>query len=136
GSYRQDAPGLRWSGRNGLRTNAGRFSSCLQLSVDETVDAVNATRSAERDQFDLLCISRFEPDGRSCGDIQPHSVSRTAIEVQSSVHFKEMAMRTDLNRPVAPVRHDDASCRPAEVGLNRFFPEKVFSWNHFLRRMG
>src|SRR5436853_299373 len=87
----------------GIPCRADRFSlyffNRIQLSVHEAVNTVDSARSAQRNQLDLLRIAGLEPDRSAGRNIQPHAVSRISIEIQSTIHFKEMAVRTNLNGP-------------------------------------
>src|SRR5438132_1527030 len=110
-----------------------RVRSChFQLSVHQAVDAEDCPRSAQRNQLDLLRVSRLEPDGSTGRNIQPHTVGGVSIEIQTTVHFKEMAVRTNLNRPITAIRYRNAGCGAPAVGLYRFVSEEVFARNHLL----
>src|SRR5437660_132505 len=113
-----------------------RVRSChFQLSVHQAVDAEDCPRSAQRNQLDLLRVSRLEPDGSTGRNIQPHTVGGVSIEIQTTVHFKEMAVRTNLNRPITAIRYRNAGCGAPAVGLYRFVSEEVFARNHLLSQI-
>src|SRR5205809_7146995 len=114
---------------------AAPYRACVrsrsrQLSVHKTVDAVDRARSPQRNEIDFLRISRFEPYCSAGWNVQPHTIGRAPIEIQSAVHLEEMAMRTHLNGPIAAIRHSDARRGSAVVSLQRFAPEEVFARDH------
>ena len=46
---------------------------------------------------------------------QSHAVRERPVELQLAVHFEEVVMTSDLNRPVAHAAHGDDASPPAEV---------------------
>ena len=96
----------------------------VERPLDEPVEPDDLARAAERDELDLARVARLEADGRAGGDVQPHAVRRRAIEGQPAVHLEEMAVRSDLHRPIAAVGDLDAPRRTPGVDLDRLGREE------------
>src|SRR5207247_11095601 len=97
---------------------AAPYRACVrsrsrQLSVHKPVDAVDRARSPQRNEIDFLRISRFEPYCSAGWHVQPHTIGRAPVEIQSPVPLEGLAMRTHLNGPIAPLRASDAPRGPA-----------------------
>ena len=107
-------------------------SRSFQLSVHETIDAKNGARSTQCNQLDLFRISRFEPHRGAGRDVQPRTVSGISIEIQSTIHLEEMAVRSNLDGAIPAICYGDAGCGAPPVGFDRFVPEEVFSRDHFI----
>src|ERR1700726_82568 len=79
-----------------LRRRAGR-------AVRQTIEAVNRRGPADLDQPNRLRISRLEAHRSPGRNVQPHPVSRRAIELEGAIHLEKMKMRTNLDGPVASI---------------------------------
>src|SRR5438093_12366356 len=101
---------------------AASYRACVrsrsrQLSVHKTVDAVDGARSPQRNEIDFLRISRFEPYCSAGWNVQPRTIGWAPMEIQSTVHLEEMAVRTNLNVSVSAIRHSESGCGVAFVSF-------------------
>ena len=73
----------------------------------------------ERDEFDVECDSRLEPDGGAGGHVQAMAAGRVAVEDERRVGLSEVIVRTDLDRPVATVLDAQPQHRSTGIDLDR-----------------
>ena len=102
----------------------------IELALYEAVQPADVARTANRHDLDLAGVSGLEPHRGAGGNVQPHAVRRRAVERQPPVHFEEVKVRSDLNRPIAAVAHDEPSRRAAGVELDWLGSQQVFAGNH------
>src|SRR5207244_12811959 len=95
-------------------------SRSFQPSVHETIDAKNGARSAQRNQLDLFRIPRFETHRGAGGNVKPHTVRGTSIEIQSTIHLKEMAVRSNLDGTIPAICYGNAGGGAPPVGFDGF----------------
>src|SRR5262245_23304638 len=115
------------------RSSSASLTGRPQTSINKTVDPVDCARSAQCNQLNLLRVSRLETHCGACRNVQPHTVGRLPVEIESTVHLKKMAVRTNLNGPIASIRHSNTGHSAAGIGVQRLALEKVFSRNHLYR---
>ena len=108
---------------------AARCRACIrsrsfELSVHKAVNAVDGARSAQCHQLDLLRISGLEANCSTGGNIQPHTVGGISIEIQSTIHLEEMAVRSNLDGAIPAICYADAGCGAPFIGFDRFVLRK------------
>lgn len=75
------------------------------------------TGTAQRHQFNLTLLARFEAHCSSGGDIETIASCLLAIELQCRVNLREVIMGTDLNWSVSVIFNDNTAGSPADVKL-------------------
>ena len=107
-------------------------SRFIKRALHHSVAPVNHFRAAKFRQLHHFFLSRLKSHRCPGRNIQPHAVSRSAVETQRAIHLKKVVVTSDLHRPVAGVSHDDArdpSSRICCYGASRFI-QKVFARLH------
>mmetsp|Transcript_2676 Transcript_2676/g.7312 ORF Transcript_2676/g.7312 Transcript_2676/m.7312 type:complete len:487 (-) Transcript_2676:790-2250(-) len=82
-------------------------SVVIEGTVVEAVSGDDFSRTTEVDERHGLGLTGFEPDARSARDVQPFPNGRGPVEDESLVGLQERVVRSDLNGPIAGVRHAD-----------------------------
>src|SRR5436309_1568691 len=80
----------------------------VESALNEAIEPAHVAVPSNRRQLHLARVARLEPHGRARRNVQPHPVRGLAIECEAAVHLEEMAVRSDLNRPIAAVAYFDA----------------------------
>src|SRR5262249_20394358 len=111
------------------RSSSASLTGRPELSINKTVDPVDCARSAQCNQLNLLCVPRLETHCGACRNVQPHTVDRLPVEIESTVHLEEMAVRTNLNGPIASIRHLNTGHSAAGVGFEVLALEQLLSRN-------
>lgn len=93
-----------------VRREIGGRILVARVAHHQPVETDHAALARIGHHLDLLLIARLETDGRRGGDVEMTAESGVAVELQIAVDLEEMEMRTDLNRTVARVAHDEFRC--------------------------
>ena len=92
--------------------------------------------AGQRNERDLLLLTRLESHGRPGRNAESKAERLFAIERKGMVHFKEMTMRSDLNRPIGGIRHHQFLCLAARESFNVAGGEQDLSGDHRLGKFG
>src|SRR5215207_5800895 len=88
------------------------------LSVDLDLDAGNPARAAQCHGVERTRRARLEALRRPGGDVEAESVCEGSVELEGSVHVREVDVRTDLDRAVARVHeHEPDALGLAAIGV-------------------
>ena len=99
----------------------------IQSPIRQTIDAIGHTIAADRDQRHALVLARLKPHRRSRRNLQPKPIGLLPIKPQRAIGLKEMAMRPDLDRPIASIGNDELNRLTAIERDNVAFAENDFT---------
>jgi hypothetical protein len=91
-----------------------------ELSVHQSIEAIDLAASREGDEFDFAGVSRLKAHGGSRGDAKTEPACLLPIKVERAVGFKEMKMAPYLDRAIAPIGDDNLSHLKADIGIMWF----------------
>ena len=77
----------------------------VQIAHDPPGKAEYPAQTGQFNQLNVAALARFKTHGGASRNVQAHAPAFAALEHQRIVGFKEVVVRTDLNRPIATVGH-------------------------------
>src|SRR5579859_5812577 len=77
---------------------------CRDLAIGQIIPTANDSAARNFNQIHCFSFTRLKTDGGSRWNVEPFSVSLSAIESKRRIGFNEMVMAADLNRAISQVR--------------------------------
>ena len=88
-------------------------------TIDKVIESEHEPFAAIGNERDVLLISRFKADSSIGRNIETHSESGGAVEIQIAIGLEEMEMRSHLDRPVTGIADFQGRPRPSGIDLDR-----------------
>src|SRR5690242_21811105 len=108
------------------------LSISLELPHHVAPETVNSLLARKRHQLDVARLSRLKAHRRPGRNIEPHAAGFFAIEFQRGVGFKEMVVRTNLDRTVPGVRNCQRDRLSAGIELDLAVLDEPFTGDHVI----
>ena len=103
----------------------------IQQSLGQTIHSLGKPISAKSHECHCLFFPRFKPGRRTSWNCQSKAERYFTVEFERTIGFKEMAMRTDLNRAVTDIRHGEFNRLPAVQRDDVTFAGDNFAGDHW-----